>query len=94
VGVVFCPVAIDDRIVDDVRVVWVCAADGDGLALKVDITIALAGISTWLDFDNITIVRIIYCCLDVVEICGAIIVNGDYPCLAGNGHQKVNKSEN
>ncbi len=68
----------------DIVVVWVGAADGDGLALKVDIAIAGASVYAGLDFNNIAVVGIINGCLDVGELRGAIVIDSDYSRLAGN----------
>lgn len=78
----------------DIVVVWVGWADGDGLALKVDIAVAGAGVYAGLDFNYIAVVGIIDGCLDVGEICGAIVINGDYSRLAGNGHKEESQTEN
>jgi hypothetical protein len=60
VGVFFRSLAIDNRASYDICVVWVGAADGDGLASKIDITVAVAGICARCDDDPIAVNRCIY----------------------------------
>jgi len=60
-------------------------ADGDGLAQKLDIPIAVTGVGAVGDDYLITIVGVVDCRLDVVEIRWAVVINRDYSTLAGYG---------
>jgi hypothetical protein len=65
-------------------IVGVGAADGDGLAEEVNVAVAVAGVSAWLDYYGVAFVGVVYCGLDVVEIGGAVVVNG-YDSAGGRG---------
>jgi hypothetical protein len=78
---------------DNIRVIWVNTADGDRFALKVNITIAKAGVSTRLNLDCVAIVSIVYSCLDVIKIRWAIVIDRDYPGLAGAAQEHAGKDK-
>jgi hypothetical protein len=61
-------VAVDNCGGDDLRVVWVGATNCYGLAEKVDIAVAAAGICAGLDFNNVARVGVVDCCLDIIKI--------------------------
>jgi hypothetical protein len=46
------------------------------------------------NYDNITIVGILYCCLNVIEIRRAIVIDGDYFRLTGNDQKQAYKGKN
>jgi hypothetical protein len=69
-----CPVAVNDRCSDDVGVIRVSAADSDSIAFEVYITIASASICARSNFNDIAIVGVVDCGLDVAEICWAIVI--------------------
>ena len=84
--------AANDSRSNDNRIICINAPDSDGLAEKVDVPVAIAGVCSGLDFDNIAVIGIVDCRLDVVEICGVIVINSDYPGTAWNGCQQANKN--
>jgi hypothetical protein len=69
------------------------ASDDDGFALKIDVAVAEASVSTWLDFDYIAIVGVVYCRLDIVKIGWAVIIDSDYPRLAGKDQKQKRQTE-
>jgi hypothetical protein len=85
--------AIYYRSGDNIRVIWVNTADGDRFALKVNITIAKAGVYAGLDFNYIAIVGIVNGCLDVVKIRRGIVIDGDCPRLTGNCQKQTSKNK-
>jgi hypothetical protein len=70
-------IAVNDRGGDDVGVVWVNASDCDGLAEEVDVSISGASVRAGLDFDNIAVIRIVNCRLNVIEIRRPIVIDID-----------------
>jgi hypothetical protein len=85
------PGAEDERSGDDVGVVGLSRADGDSLAFEVDVSISGPGVCSGLDFDGVAVVGIIDCGLDVAEIGGVIVVNGDYSGHAGAGCEEYSE---
>jgi hypothetical protein len=70
------------------------APDRNGFAFEVDIALAIASICAWRNEKYITIKSGINRRLDCLEIGRAIIVNGDYPCLACNRQQQADRGKN
>jgi hypothetical protein len=62
-------------------------------ALKVNISVAWPCVSAISDNNCVAVVGVIYCRLDVVKICRAIVINGDYSCLA-HCREQTNKGKN
>jgi hypothetical protein len=92
-GFGFRSVAVDDSPGDNAWVVWVYAANSDGLAEKVNVTVAGAGICTGQDNYYVAIVGIINRGLDIVKIRRAVIVDGDCPRPARNRKEYTNPDE-
>ena len=70
-------IAVDDSGGDNVWIVRVCTADGDGFALEIDIPVAISGVCAGIDHDGIAMIRIVDCRLDVTEIRWSIIIDVD-----------------
>lgn len=88
-----CTIAVDDSCSDYVRVVRGNTSDRDGFAEEVNIVVAFAGICAGEDDDNIAIIGIVDCCLDIVEIRRAVIIDGDYFGLSGDGQEQANPQQ-
>ncbi len=67
VTVSFAAVAVDDCCSYNVGIVWICAAEPDGLACEINIPVSLASVRADTDQNHITIIGIVNCSLDVVE---------------------------
>jgi hypothetical protein len=59
--------AVDDCCSYNVGVAWICAAERDGLACKINIPVSRASVRAATDQNHITVIGIIDCSLDVVE---------------------------
>lgn len=68
-------------------------ADDDGFDEEVDITVSGTGVGAGGDEDGIAGNSGVDDSLDGVEICGAIVIDGDYCCLRRNRKEQANKSE-
>jgi hypothetical protein len=77
VGIFLCAITIDNCCFNYTGVVWVGAPNCDCLTQKVDVAVAVASVSAWLNNDSVAVVGVVYCRLNVVEICRAVIINGD-----------------
>jgi len=71
-------VAVDYGCGDDVEIVWICPADGYWLSVEADLAIAWAGVCAGFDFDYIPVGCVVYGVLDVVEVCGGVVIYGYY----------------
>ena len=67
------------------RIVRVGTSHGNRLAAEVQISIACASVCAGIYEDNITIASVVYTLLDIVVISGAICIDSDCSCTAGNG---------
>ena len=91
--VIACASTVNNCSGNYIWVIWVCAADGDRFALKVNITIAKASVSTRLDVDCVAIVRIVNRRLNRAKICRGIVIDGDCPRLTGNCQKQTSKNK-
>jgi len=71
----------------------VLAAHRNRFAEKVNIPVALSGISPVSNKNRIAVIRIVDGCLDIVEIGWAVIIDSDYFGLAGNSQKQAYKRE-
>jgi hypothetical protein len=77
--------AVDDSCFDNSLVIWVCTLYSDSFAFKINIPIAITCINPRLNNDCVSIDGGVNSCLDIVEIGGAVIINGDGTGATGKG---------
>lgn len=98
-GFIFCSakgnyrakiIPIDNCVSNNIWLIRVCASQDNILTQKLDIFI----IPSFCNDDCVGIVRIIDSRLDVVEVGGAIVIDGNCSGLAGDCRQEAGKDKN
>ena len=87
-GIVFGAVAVEDGVGDSAGILGIGAANGYWFAEEVDVSVSRAVVCAGLDFHGVAVICDVYCGLDVVEVCGAVVVYGDYPSGRAAGKQQ------
>ena len=78
---------VDHGFFNYTRIIRFSTANRNCLPSKVDIAVTFAGIYPWLNLNNITVIGIVDCHLDVIEIGRGIIIDGNYSCLRGSDYK-------
>lgn len=91
-GLCFCAVAVYNYGGDYVGVIGVDTPDRYGKTVKIDVAVAPAAVYAAADNDDIAVVGIVDCCLNVIKISYPIATNDD--CLRATGSYQKYKDKN